>query len=492
MFYFFVIHSFGRSKSIFDDLPSNSKLSSLNTTINFNSLKIVNPKGQFLLGKTNFFSSLTLKNLMVTKSFDSFVISQNPIHIKNAVFSNFLSNVAKLDGVSNQQFTNPQQFSGQNSEFISCTFLNIHSTGGSYIGGALTILNSNVTFRNCQFTGCTSQQGGGAMYVSNDNPASYFTITIESSTFQNNQATGSGSSIYIYKCYNLFVTGSTFSDGDDQPHYISVYGVVNTLFTQCQFQSSTNALANQYVYGYRNQRLQTVDGITPDNIVNAYTIAFDQCCFSSSSLLNMHADSDPGTSGITFNAYFINCSCNGIYTEQSMINDGGAITRDDPSTWFGVDWCIFINPPAPTPDDSSSIDDDSSSQLESDASSGEDSGLFSSDAESSMDQSNEDDSSINEIDSSSEDAISDEGNQTSPSSSDSGSNQEGGNPTNNGNDSNRTGMIVGIVIACVVVVAGCIAALVYFFACKDTRTAFTPGDPDAEETYNFNMDAPAA
>ena len=80
--------------------------------------------------------------------------------------------------------------------------------------------------------------------------------------------------------------------------------------------------------------------------------------------------------------------------------------------------------------------------------------------------------------------------ETTPSESSTGADNQGaGAPIDDGNDDDKTGLIVGLVIACVVVVAGCAAALIYFFVCKDKRTAFTPGEPDIEDAYSFNMDA---
>ena len=434
IFTFLLVHSLEKQNSLFNSLPSNSKLSRLNATINFASLKFVHPSDQFSFSKTNFFSHLTFANFKVSKSTQSFIISAKSIEVKNAVFSRFLCTAAKLNShdYSDNTFSTRQQIL-ENSVFTNCIFNSISAQ--AEIGGAVYANDHDLTFTSCRFNSCSSR-GGGAIYTgsSSSNPS----LTITDCSFNGNNAEISGSSIYAYRLSNITITGTSFEDGIDRHNYIFLYDCISTSFSTCDFISQNTSMNYHYISLTRH--------IPEYTSIQRYTMTVDLCCFSSSSIATLVRDSTSAQSEYSLTAIFTRCSCYSPYSENSLLPvNGSSFVNSDPKSWFGVTYCYYVDPP---------VDPSAPSGADPDSSNGNTGGS--------------------------------EGSESG--SANSGENVDTGTPGNDGGD-DRTGMIVGIVIACVVVVAGCIAALIYFFKCRDTRTAFTPGEPDDNNDYNFNMDA---
>ena len=163
-----------------------------NISINFGSLTLANQGTVFSIPNLKQRFSLSIKNLIATKSFEPFIRS-NAMHLNgglkltNSVFKNFKSNavvISREQALSHQHetfanYTETTRFynkeeSGYIAEFSSCTFIHCTAlsngteatTSPSNSGGALYFIDAvNVSISSCIFEDCRSFYKGGAILI---------------------------------------------------------------------------------------------------------------------------------------------------------------------------------------------------------------------------------------------------------------------------------------------------------------------------------------
>ena len=146
--------------------------------------------------------------------------------------------------INNIKFANGKSFNGALSisrstvEFNNCKFINNNGTDMNYmdaennIGGALYVLTSNITLKDCIFEN-NSANFGGSIYFYNTNS------TIINTTFDNDYSRAAAASIYLRNS-NLYINDSIFSNSFSVWGGTAIYGgntPVNLTINNCTFKN---------------------------------------------------------------------------------------------------------------------------------------------------------------------------------------------------------------------------------------------------------------